>query len=64
MLADVALHFVLDMSGAVSLACLLKVCNNPLHNHGRLVTWVGNHVWVTQSLLALVVAYFTVRLIG
>lgn len=64
MIVDVALHFALDMSGAATFACIMGRCNNPKHQHGSFVGWVGRHPWVTQSLAAVVIAYTAVRLIG
>lgn len=64
MLADVALHYALDMSGALTFACIMGRCRNPEHNHGAVSRWIGAHPWWTQSFAALVLAYVTVRIIG
>lgn len=64
MLADIALHFALDMSGAASFACLVRGCRNPEHQHNAVVRWVAGHVWLVQAAVALVLAYVTVSMIG
>jgi len=64
MVADVALHWALDMAGAGTFACIMGRCRNPEHNHGAVSRWIGAHPWVTQSIAAVVRAYVTVRSIG
>lgn len=64
MVTDVALHFVLDMSGAVTFACLLRGCKNPEHLHGKLLKPLVRNPWITQAFSALIVAVATVRLVG
>jgi sulfite reductase beta subunit-like hemoprotein len=64
MIADVALHWMLDMSGAIGFACIVRGCQNTTHSHSRAVKWLASHVWVAQSILAVIVAYATVRVVG
>lgn len=61
---NVALHYGLDMTGAVTIACLMRGCNNPEHKHRPIVAMLTKRPWITQSALALAVAMFTVRMIG
>lgn len=64
MVADLALHWLLDMSGAASLACIYGACKDPDHNHPSWVTWVSRNPWKVQSAVALLVAYVTIKLVG
>ena len=64
MLADIALHWVLDMAGAGTMWCLLRGCRNPEHQHRPLVRWLGRRPWMLQSVFALLIAYVTVRAVG
>lgn len=61
---DIALHWALDMSGAVTFACLAKGCTNPAHKHSRLLKPLVSRPWVTQAITALIVAMVTVRIVG
>ena len=61
MLADIALHFALDMSGAATLWCILRGCSNPDHQHRAVVRFMGRHPWLMQCPFALLLAYSTVR---
>lgn len=64
MLADVALHWALDMTGAGTMWCLYRGCNNPAHQHRPFVAMLGRNPWIFQSVFALIIAYVTVRLVG
>ena len=57
-------HIGIDMIGAVSLSCILGVCNNPNHNHGKILTWIGNNPWKAQWVSAVIIAIITVNAIG
>lgn len=63
-MTDVLFHWLIDMSGAATFACILKGCSNSEHKHTRAIRWIANHKWITQSLVALVIAIITVRMIG
>jgi hypothetical protein len=64
MILDIGFHWVIDMLGAASFACILRACDNPFHDHGRIVTWISEHRWLTQSIVAVIIAYITVQMIG
>lgn len=64
MLSSYVLHWCLDMSGAVSLACILRGCQNPRHQHRWITRWLIAHPWLTQSLIAVVMAIATVHAVG
>lgn len=64
MLLDVALHMGLDLTGAVTFACLVKGCSDPAHQHNRFVSWVGRNRWPIQLVLAFIVAVLTVKWVG
>jgi hypothetical protein len=64
MLIDLAVHWGIDMTGAASLACIYGACKNPTHNHPAWLTWIANNPWKVQSVIALGVAFITLRLVG
>lgn len=64
MLIDLAVHWGIDMTGALSLACIYGACKDPSHNHPKWLTWVAQNPWKVQSAIALVVAFITLQIVG
>lgn len=63
MLKAIVVHWGIDMMGALSLGCILGICKNPDHRHGRIISWMGRHPWITQMTVAIPVAILMVVLI-
>lgn len=64
MIADIAMHWALDMSGAITMVCILRGCKNPAHQHRPIIRWMGHNPWLAQCVFALLIAYLTVRMVG
>ena len=63
-LFEYAVHIGLDMTGAVSLACIMGVCKNPNHKHGPVLRYVSRHPWHTQFVAAVIIGVLAVHTIG
>lgn len=59
----IAMHWLIDMLGAFTFACIIRGCQNPQHRHSPVVSWLARNRWLAQSVLALVVAVLTVHFI-
>lgn len=57
-------HWCFDMTGGISMWCILKGCQNPAHQHRAVVAWLGRSPWLFQAVFALAIAIATVRLVG
>ena len=63
-LFEYAVHIGLDMTGAVTFACIMGVCKNPAHNHGGILKYIGKHPWQAQMVAAVIIGVTAVHTIG
>jgi len=63
-LFEYAVHVGLDMTGAITFACIMGACKNPTHNHGRVLGYIGSHPWQAQMVAAVIIGVIAVHTIG
>lgn len=64
MFGDVMLHWMLDMSGAITFWWIVNRASSPMYPQGSFGRVVAERPWTAQMLFALLIAWLTVRMVG
>ena len=56
-------HWAIEMLATLMYMGLAAICVNPKHGHNKVLVWIGNHKLLTQAVLAIPMAWITVKFV-